>query len=55
MQYIAPSLQFVVGLSLGEKLTLPHLVCFGFIWTAIAVFSLDAVYNQRRDATMVDS
>jgi chloramphenicol-sensitive protein RarD len=55
MQYIAPSLQFIVGISLGEQLTLPHIVCFGFIWTAIAVFSLDAVYNQRRDATVRDS
>jgi chloramphenicol-sensitive protein RarD len=49
MQYIAPSLQFIVGISLGEKLTVAHLVCFGFIWTAIAVFSFDAVYNQRRE------
>jgi chloramphenicol-sensitive protein RarD len=53
MQYIAPSLQFIVGISLGEKLTVPHLVCFGFIWTAIAVFSLDAVYNQRREDAVV--
>ena len=53
MQYIAPSLQFIVGISLGEQLTVPHLVCFGFIWTAIAVFSLDAVYNQRRDDTAI--
>lgn len=55
MQYIAPSLQFIVGISLGEQLTVPHLVCFGFIWTAIAVFSLDAVYNQRRDDATVSS
>ena len=49
MQYIAPSLQFLIGISLGERLTRPHIVCFGRIWTAIAVFSVDAVYNQRRD------
>jgi chloramphenicol-sensitive protein RarD len=53
MQYIAPSLQFIVGISLGETLTVPHLVCFGFIWTAIAVFSFDALYNQRRDDALV--
>jgi chloramphenicol-sensitive protein RarD len=55
MQYIAPSLQFIVGVALGEELTVPHLVCFGFIWTAIAVFSLDAVYNQRREDDAVQS
>jgi chloramphenicol-sensitive protein RarD len=50
MQYIAPSLQFIIGIALGEQLTLPHLVCFGFIWTAIVIFSVDTVYNQRMDA-----
>lgn len=52
MQYITPSLQFIVGVSLGEKLTVPHIVCFGFIWAAIAVFSFDAIYNQRRDSAV---
>ena len=48
MQYIAPSLQFLVGLWYGEKLTTPLLVCFAFIWTAILLFSIDAFVNQTR-------
>ena len=48
MQYIAPSLQFLVGIYFGEKLTQPLLVCFAFIWTAILVFSIDALLHQGR-------
>ena len=48
MQYIAPTLQFMVGMYYGEKLTQPLLVCFVFIWTAILVFSIDAIKTVRR-------
>ena len=50
MQYIAPTLQFMVGIYYGEKLTQPLLVCFAFIWTAILIFSIDAFHNQVRKA-----
>ena len=42
MQFIAPTLQFLVGLVYGERLTIPHVVCFTLIWIAVAAFSWDA-------------
>jgi chloramphenicol-sensitive protein RarD len=48
MQFVAPSLQFLVGIYFGEKLTQPLLVCFAFIWTAIVIFSIDAYMNRTR-------
>lgn len=42
LQYIAPTMQFCVGLAYGEQFTLAHAWCFGLIWTAVAVFGLDA-------------
>lgn len=43
MQFLAPTLQFFTGLYYGETLTPAHLVCFGFIWAAVAFFSYDAL------------
>ena len=42
MQFIAPTLQFLVGVAYGEELTIPHAVCFTLIWLAVFVFSWDA-------------
>ena len=42
LQYIGPTLQFACGVYYGEKFTLAHAWCFGFIWTAVALFSWDA-------------
>lgn len=47
MQFLAPSLQFCTGIYYGESLTTAHLVCFGFIWTAVIVFSTDAFLAGR--------
>lgn len=42
LQYIAPSLQFLMAVVLfGEALTTAHLVCFGAIWSALVIVSLD--------------
>jgi len=42
LQYIAPSLQFLFAVLLfGEALTTAHLVCFGAIWTALAIVTFD--------------
>ena len=38
LQFIGPTLQFGCGLYYGETFTTAHAVCFGFIWTAVAVF-----------------
>ncbi len=42
LQFIAPTLQFIMGLLYGEVLTMAHTLCFGLIWIAVAFFVLDA-------------
>ncbi len=42
LQYIAPSLQFLLAvLAFGEPLTAAHMICFGAIWSALIIFSVD--------------
>ena len=55
MQFIAPTLQFIVGLFYGEVLTPAHVVCFGCIWAAVAIFSVDAYYQQKRKPPRIES
>lgn len=40
LQYIGPSIQFVLGLALGETFTMGHAVTFGLIWLGVVVFTL---------------
>ena len=47
LQYIGPTVQFVVGVFLGEAFTLAHGVSFGLIWIALAVFTVDSVRAVR--------
>ncbi|MEO1252675.1 MAG: EamA family transporter RarD [Pseudomonadota bacterium] len=47
LQYIGPTLQFMLGLYYGETFTLYHAICFGLIWTGLAIFSFDAVRANR--------
>ncbi len=42
LQFIGPTLQFAVGVAYGETLSIGHLICFGLIWIAVALFSIDA-------------
>ena len=55
MQFIAPTLQFIVGIFYGEVLTPAHLVCFGCIWAAVAIFSIDAFYQQKKKPPRIGS
>lgn len=48
MQFLAPTLQFLTGIYYGETLTTAHLLCFGFIWVAVIVFSADAYRAGKR-------
>ena len=49
LQYIAPSLQFLLAvLVFGEAFTVPHMICFGAIWTALAIFSIDGWRSAAR-------
>lgn len=48
MQFIAPTVQFLVGLGYGERLTTAHAICFACIWAAVALFSFDAWQSSRQ-------
>jgi chloramphenicol-sensitive protein RarD len=48
LQYIAPSLQFLLAVLLfGERLTVPHIICFAAIWTALVIFAAEGVRTGR--------
>lgn len=48
MQFLSPTLQFGTGIYFGEPLTPAHIACFGFIWLAVIVFSIDTARANRR-------
>ena len=47
LQYIGPTLQFILGLYYGETFTPYHAITFGLIWTGLAIYSIDAVRASR--------
>ncbi len=50
-QYLAPSLQLGLGVFLfHEPFTTTHAITFGFIWTALAVYSATSLRQQRIDS-----
>jgi len=52
LQYIAPTLQFLIGvLIFGEAFTPTQFVGFGLVWLALIVFTSDSFW-ARRQATM---
>jgi chloramphenicol-sensitive protein RarD len=49
-QYIGPSLMFILAVTLyDEPLSLARLVTFGFVWTALALFTYDTFKHYRRE------
>lgn len=48
LQYIAPTLQMLCGLLLGETFTQEQFVGFLFIWIGLAVFVMDGWWRSRR-------
>lgn len=48
LQYIAPSMQFVIGLVAGEAFTPAHAVSFALIWTGLVLFTISAWLGERR-------
>ncbi len=49
MQYLAPSLQCLLAvLAFGEVFARTQWITFGFIWTALAIYSIDAYRAMRR-------
>ncbi|MDC9587944.1 EamA family transporter RarD [Xenorhabdus sp. XENO-10] len=48
-QYLGPTLMFLLAtLVYGEEIGSDRLITFGFIWAALILFTLDALYTQRR-------
>jgi chloramphenicol-sensitive protein RarD len=49
LQYLNPTLQFAIAvLAFGERFTPAHRIAFGCIWTALAVYTSEAVGAARR-------
>lgn len=48
LQFVAPTLQFFVGLALGETFTPLRALSFAFIWAGVAVFAWGAWQASRR-------
>jgi chloramphenicol-sensitive protein RarD len=47
-QYIAPSMQFLLAVFVyGEAFTGTHMVTFGLIWLALALYSRDSIMSTR--------
>ena len=40
LQYIAPSIQFLIALTMGEHFTQGHAITFGLIWIGVILFTL---------------
>jgi chloramphenicol-sensitive protein RarD len=47
MQFIAPTLQFIIAVMNGEELTNAHIICFSLIWLAVTLFCIDAWRTSR--------
>ncbi|GAB4519707.1 MAG: EamA family transporter RarD [Parvularculaceae bacterium] len=48
LQYLAPSIQFALGVAYGEAFTWRHLVTFALIWSGLALYSADMWRRDRR-------
>ena len=49
LQYLGPALQFILGLVVfGEEMTGPRWIGFVLVWSALVLFTTDAVQNRRR-------
>jgi chloramphenicol-sensitive protein RarD len=56
LQYLAPTGSFFLGVFLyHEPFTRAHLVTFAFIWTALAIFTVEAVWRWRSGREQVPS
>lgn len=48
MQYLGPTLQFLVALAFGEAFGITHAAGFSCIWTALVVFTIDSVRGEAK-------
>lgn len=50
LQYVAPSLQFLLGVfAYGENFTAQHLVGYALVWAALAIFGADALMRGNKE------
>ena len=48
-QYLGPTLMFILAVTCyGEPMSSDKMVAFGFIWAALALFIIDALYAQHK-------
>ncbi|MDB5432588.1 MAG: RarD protein superfamily transporter [Caulobacter sp.] len=47
LQFIAPTIGFIIGVAVGEPLTPMRILSFGFIWAGVAVFGYGAWRRMR--------
>ncbi|GAA1909230.1 EamA family transporter RarD [Nocardioides marmoribigeumensis] len=56
LQYVAPTLQFVLGTTVGgESMSVSRWVGFAVIWAALVLFSLDSVRSRRQSRLVVEA
>jgi chloramphenicol-sensitive protein RarD len=49
LQYIAPTVQFLLGIFLyQEPFTVTRLVGFSIIWLALLIFTVEGLYERRK-------
>jgi len=49
LQYIAPTLQFLIGvLIFGEAFTRTQFVGFGLVWAAVILFTTENIWTRRQ-------
>lgn len=49
IQYLSPTLQLLIGiLVFKEQFTVAHVVCFGFIWAGLLLYSYNYNRNRRK-------
>jgi chloramphenicol-sensitive protein RarD len=47
LQFIAPTLQFLIAVAYGEPLTVAHMIAFAAIWVALALYVVGLMRSPR--------
>jgi chloramphenicol-sensitive protein RarD len=56
LQYVAPTLQFLLGITVGdEPMSTSRWIGFAVIWAALVLFSLDSVRSRRQSRLVVEA
>ncbi len=56
LQYVAPTLQFLLGITVGdEPMSASRWIGFAVIWAALVVFSVDTVRSRRQSRLVLEA